>query len=302
MRSSADAGIRLILSLSKDEASTGRATRPKVRWGDPSRSGALNSGLYTGRVGHTRLRPRKHALSYGVFMLLLDVDELPELNRRLRWFSLARFNLLGFHPRDHGDGSLTPLRAQVERHLRDAGIALDGGAIRLLCLPRVLGYVFNPLSLYFCYRQDGALAAILYEVSSTFGERHTYLIPADGAGPEVRQSAAKRLHVSPFMDMALHYDFKVQPPADKVRVVIDTFDAEGLLLAASFTGVRHELTDTNLLTAFATHPLLTLKVMAAIHWEALKIVLKGVRLRGGPPAPPEPMSVGANRPLQAVRR
>ena len=140
----------------------------------------LRSGLYTGRVGHTRLRPRRHALSYGVFMLLLDLDEAAELARRLRWFSLGRFNLLSFHARDHGDGSDTPLRVQVERHLAAAGLAADGGAIRLLCLPRVLGYVFNPLSLYFCYRRSGELAAILYEVSSTFGERHTYLIPAEG--------------------------------------------------------------------------------------------------------------------------
>ncbi len=262
----------------------------------------FRSGLYAGRVGHARLRPRKHALSYGVFMLLLDLDELPDLDRRLRWFSLGRFNLLGFQPRDHGDGSSTPLRTQVERHLSAAGVDFDGGAIRLLCLPRVLGYVFNPLSLYFCHRRDGGLAAILYEVSSTFGERHTYLIPVADGTVEVRQSAVKRLHVSPFMDMALSYDFCVQPPGDRVRVVIDTFDAQGLLLAASFTGVRHELTDRSLLAACATHPLLTLKVVAAIHWEALKIALKGVRLRGGPPAPAEPVSVGADRALQAVRR
>ena len=235
-------------------------------------------------------------------MLLLDLDELPELDRRLRWFSLGRFNLLSFQPRDHGDGSPTPLRAQVERHLSAAGIAPDGGAIRLLCLPRMLGYVFNPLSLYFCYRRDSGLAAILYEVSSTFGERHTYLIPAEGADGEVRQSAAKRLHVSPFMDMDLAYDFRVQPPGDKVRVVIDTFDAEGLLLAASFAGLRSDLTDRNLLTACIRHPLLTLKVVAAIHWEALKLVLKGVRLRGGSPAPDVPVSVGVPRPLQPIRR
>ncbi len=262
----------------------------------------FRSGLYAGRVGHARLRPRKHALSYGVFMLLLDLDELPDLDRRLRWFSLGRFNLLGFQLRDHGDGSSTPLRTQVERHLSAAGVDFDGGAIRLLCLPRVLGYVFNPLSLYFCHRRDGGLAAILYEVTSTFGERHTYLIPVADGTVEVRQSAVKRLHVSPFMDMALSYDFCVQPPGDRVRVVIDTFDAQGLLLAASFTGVRHELTDRSLLAACATHPLLTLKVVAAIHWEALKIALKGVRLRGGPPAPAEPVSVGADRALQAVRR
>ncbi|WP_174299891.1 DUF1365 domain-containing protein [Caulobacter sp. S45] len=262
----------------------------------------LRSGLYIGRVGHTRLRPRRHVLTYGVFMLLLDLRELTELNRRLRWFSLGRFNLVSFEERDHGDGSSTPLATQVERHLVAAGIEPDGGAIRLLCLPRVLGYVFNPLSLYFCYGRDGSLAAILYEVSSTFGERHTYLIPADGALAEVRQSAAKRLHVSPFMDMALSYDFKVLSPDDRVRVMIDTFDADGLLLSAGFAGSRQELTDRSLIGACATHPLLTLKVMAAIHWEALKILLKGVRLRGGLPAPADPVSVGVNRPLQTVRR
>ena len=262
----------------------------------------LHSGLYTGRVGHTRLRPRRHALSYGVFMLLLDLDELADLDRRLRGFSLGRFNLLSFHPRDHGDGSARPLRTQVEHHLAEAGVDLDGGAIRLLCLPRVLGYVFNPLSLYFCHRRDGGLSAILYEVSSTFGERHTYLIPVDGGHAEVRQSAAKRLHVSPFMDMDLSYDFRVRPPGETVRVVIDTHDAQGLLLAASFAGRRSDLTDRNLLTAWAKHPLLTLKVLAAIHWEALKLALKGVRLRGGPPAPQAPVSLGAAQPLQATRR
>ncbi len=260
------------------------------------------SGLYTGRVGHTRLRPRRHGLSYGIFMLLLDLDEAPMLDRRLRWFSLERFNLLSFHPRDHGDGSASPLRVQVEAHLNTAGCPIDGGAIRLLCLPRVLGYVFNPISLYFCHRPSGELAAILYEVSSTFGERHTYLIPAGDDPHDVRQSAAKRLHVSPFMEMALSYDFRVRPPGDKVRVVIDTFDAEGLLLAASFAGVRSELTDAHLLAACAKHPLLTLKVMVGIHWEALKLVAKGLRLRGGPPAPQSPVSVGAPYPLQATRR
>lgn len=262
----------------------------------------MKSGLYTGRVGHTRLRPRRHSLSYGIFMLLLDLDEAAELGRRLRWFSLARFNLLSFHPRDHGDGSATPLRTQVEAHLAAAACPIDGGPIRLLCLPRVLGYVFNPISLYFCHRPGGELAAILYEVSSTFGERHTYLIPAGSDPTDVRQSAAKRLHVSPFMDMALNYDFRVQPPGERVRVVIDTFDSEGLLLAASFAGVRSELTDAHLLAACVKHPLLTLKVMAGIHWEAVKLVAKGLRLRSGPPAPQPPISLGEARPLQAMRR
>ena len=268
---------------------------------------AVRSGLYTGRVGHTRMRPRHHALAYGVFMLLIDLDEAAELDRRLRWFSLDRFNLLSFHPRDHGDGSATSLRTQVERSLEASGTPIDGGAIRLLCLPRVLGYVFNPISVYFCHAPSGALRAILYEVSSTFGERHTYLIPVEGEGiggngAEVRQSAAKRLHVSPFMDMALSYDFRIQPPGETIRLVVDTFDAEGLLLAASFVGRRSELSDRALLSAFAKHPLLTLKVAAAIHWEAIKLLAKGLRLRGGPPAPTDPVSLGDPHPLQATRR
>lgn len=252
---------------------------------------AYAPALYVGQVGHTRVRPRRHALRYRVFMLLLDLDALEATAQTLRWFSLGRFNLLSFHPRDHGDGSDTPLRDQVERHLAGAGIALHGGPIRLLCMPRVLGYGFNPISLYFCHTRDGALAAVLYEVTSTFGERHSYLVahrPDEPAGAEHR--VGKRLHVSPFMDMAMTYAFRVQAPADAVSVAIAASDAEGPMLAASFTGRRRPLTDGEILRACASHPLLTLKVIAAIHWEAARLLLKGLRLRPGPPAPAEPVS------------
>lgn len=261
------------------------------------------SALYVGQVGHARLRPRRHALRYRMFMLLLDLDEATALARRLRWFSLNRFNLLSFHPRDYGDGSQTSLRTQVEGHLDAAGLSIDGGPIRLLCLPRVLGYVFNPLSVYFCYRHNGELHAILYEVSSTFGERHSYLIPAvAGASGTIRQSAEKRLHVSPFLDMALRYDFRIQPPGDKLSVVIDAVDAEGLILTANFSGRRRELSDRELVKAWLAHPLLTLKVIAVIHWEGVKILLKGIGLRAGPPAPEAPVSLGVAEPVQAEQR
>jgi DUF1365 family protein len=261
------------------------------------------SGLYIGQVGHSRTRPAKHSLRYGVFMLLLDLDEAPGLANALRWFSLGRFNLTSFNPGDHGDGSSLPLRTQVERRLDAAGLGIDGGPIRLLCLPRVLGYVFNPISVYFCHRPDGALHAILYEVSSTFGERHSYLIPAEpGADGDIRQSVEKRLHVSPFMDMNLRYAFRVSPPGVRVRIAIDVSDGEGTILNASFVGARRDLTDAQVLRAWATHPLLTLKVIAAIHWEAVKIVLKGVRLRSGTPAPPYPVTVGVSEPPQVVER
>jgi DUF1365 family protein len=262
-----------------------------------------SSGLYLGQVGHSRTRPAKHSLRYGVFMLLLDLDEAPTIAKALRWFSLGRFNLTSFYPRDYGDGSAEPLRAQVERRLDEAGLGIDGGPIRLLCLPRVLGYVFNPISVYFCHRLDGVLHAILYEVSSTFGERHSYLIPAEPSPDgDIRQSVEKRLHVSPFMDMDLRYAFRVTPPGTRVRIAIDVSDGEGTILHASFVGARRDLTDAQVLRAWATHPLLTLKVIAAIHWEAVKIVLKGVRLRSGTPAPPYPVTVGVSEPPQAVRR
>ena len=243
----------------------------------------MRSGLYEGRVAHARLRPRRHRLAYRVFMLLLDLDELPALDRDLKLFSLKRFNLTGFDPRRHGDGSATPLKAQVEEKLAAAGIA-QGGPVRMLAMPRILGTGFNPLTVYYCHRPDGALSAILYEVNNTFGERHSYLIPADNA-PVVKQACDKGFYVSPFMDMDLSYAFRMRPPGDEVQVFVDVDDAEGRVLAAGFTGRRRELTDRNLLAAWFTHPWMTLGVVAAIHWEALFIWLKGEKIRQRPAKP-----------------
>ena len=243
----------------------------------------LASGLYAGVVSHTRLRPRRHALSYRIFMLLLDLDEVAALDRRLRLFSLGRFNLTGFDARRHGDGSATPLKVQVEAQLAAAGLP-HGGPIRLLAMPRILGGGFNPLSVFFCHRPDGALSAILYEVNNTFGERHSYLIPATDA-PILRQACDKGFYVSPFMDMDLRYAFRVRPPGEAVQVLIDVDDAEGRLLSTGFVAQRRELTDDALLRAWLTHPWMTLGVLPAIHWEALKIWLKGQKVRLRPAAP-----------------
>ena len=236
------------------------------------------NAIYRGLVTHRRLRPKPHALRYRVFQLLLDLDKAPQVRSRL--FGYDRSALLSFRERDHGDGSGTPLRTQIARRLAAAGIEA-GGPVRVLCMPRVLGYVFNPLSIYFCHRPDGRLAAIVHEVTSTFGERHFYVLPA-GAGPRVEQSCAKRLHVSPFMDMDLAYDFAIEPPDERVAVGIHVRDGEGLLLTAGFTGERRPFTDAELLKAWLAHPLLTLGVIAAIHWEALRLWLKGMRYRPRP--------------------
>jgi DUF1365 family protein len=257
------------------------------------------SGLYPGVVTHTRFKPRGHRLRYRIFMLLLDLDELTALDRALRLFGLDRFRLTGFSERDHLDGSATPLKAQVQILLDQAGIP-GGGPVRMLCMPRILGGAFNPLTVYFCHRPDGALSAILYEVNNTFGEKHSYLIPAQGR-PLIEQGTDKGFYVSPFMDMDLAYGFRIVPPGETVSVAVDVSDADGRVLVAAFAGTRIELTDAALWRAWRSHPLMTLGVMSAIHWEALKIWLKGEKIRNRPKAPSRPVTVVAqNHP--AARR
>jgi DUF1365 family protein len=250
------------------------------------------SAIYAGRVVHTRARPVRHRLSYRSFHLLLDLDELPQLAAGLRLFSTERFNLFGFSGRKHGDGSATPLRQQIDQHLCRAGIDPEGGAIRLLCMPSVLGASFNPLSIYFCHGADGRLSAVLYEVNNTFGQRHSYLIPlSDRTSTPLRQSCAKQFHVSPFMEMAMTYHFRVTPPAERVAVAISAVDAAGPMLTAAFAGERRDLTDANLARAFLRHPLLALQVLGAIHWEAAKLWRKGLSSRPRPLPPSEPVSI-----------
>ena len=250
------------------------------------------SALYTGTVAHRRLRPKPHRLRYRVFSLLLDIDEIPALCARLRLLSHRRFNLFSFNERDHADGSSEPLRDWVEGRLGQAGIDLDGGPIRLLAMPRVLGYGFNPISVWFCYRRDGSLIALLHEVHNTFGERHTYLLPvaAGDNATTITQSCAKTFHVSPFMAMDMLYDFRVHAPDETLSLAIRGSDADGPLIVASLTARRNELTDAALLRAFVRTPLLTLKVIGGIHWEALRLWIKGIRLHPHSPMPDHPVT------------
>jgi uncharacterized protein len=248
---------------------------------------SLVSALFKGSVMHCRVRPRRHQLRYRMFYMLLDVDEIDTLDDQLRCFSRNRFNLFSFHDRDHGDGSATPLRDQVRTGLSAAGVTEPIRSLRLMTMPRLLGHVFNPISIFFCHGQDNKLIAMLYEVNNTFGERHTYVVPVE-PGAELyplRQSCDKRLHVSPFMDMDMRYDFRVYGPDSVLTVVIDAGDTEGMLITTAFSGRREVISDATLLRAFFAYPLLTLKVVAAIHWEALRLLLKGVRIRGHKPAP-----------------
>ena len=249
------------------------------------------SGLYQGEVTHRRLRPRRHRLRYRLFQLLLDLDELPKLGARLKLFGHNRQALFSFRDRDHGPGDGRPLKPYVEAALQAAGLP-HGGPVQVLCMPRVLGQVFNPLTLYFCHGPDGALSAVLYEVNNTFGERHAYLVPAPAAAePTVRQACRKAFYVSPFQAMDMAYAFTLRPPGEDVFVAVRSSDAAGPMLLATFHGERRELTDRSILAAFLRHPLLAAKVLAGIHVEALRIWLKGARFHARPPRPDPPLTV-----------
>lgn len=233
--------------------------------------------LYVGAVTHRRLAPRRHHFRYNGFWLLLDLDHLSDLRRHTRFLSHNRFNLFSLHDRDHGDGSATPLREQIRSRLRVAGIDFDQGRIRLLCMPRTLGHCFNPLSIYFCEDAAGSPVALVYQVHNTFGERHSYVIPAE-PGPAFRQSCDKRFYVSPFLEMGLRYDFTVTAPAERLSVAIRASDAKAAVMFACLAATRRPVTDATLLGRFLKMPAITLKVIAGIHWEALRLWLKGLKL------------------------
>lgn len=254
--------------------------------------------LFVGSVVHQRLRPKRHRLRYRAYWTLLDVTEKGLATQGLRLLSYDRFNLFSFRRQDHGDGSDRPLRAQIEGHLVEAGIAFSGGRILMLAMPRVLGYSFNPLSVYFCYREDETLAALVYEVHNTFGQRHRYVIAADGAsGGSVRQAVEKTFYVSPFLPMAMRYGFVVRPPGADIMVAVSGRDHDGPLINTALKGVRQPLTDARLATLFFSLPLLTFKVIGAIHWEALRLWRKGIALIERPAPPAQAATFGlATRP------
>jgi uncharacterized protein len=235
---------------------------------------AIRSALYPGLVMHQRMRPRHHRFRYRVFAMLLDLDELPELACHSRIFAWNRWGLFSFHDRDHGDGR--PLKDWLDAELAATGIVANG-ARRVLCYPRILGYVFNPLSVWFCYGEENALKAIVYEVHNTYAERHSYVLPVNEGEASPRHGCAKTFYVSPFLSPDCRYHFRIRPPDEKVAIMIREEEAGAHVLDACFVGERRPLTERGLLAMLFAYPLMTVKVVAAIHYEAVRLMLKGVR-------------------------
>ena len=246
------------------------------------------SALYVGHVYHHRLHPQRHALRHRVYWLLLDLEELPDIGDSLSLFSHNAANLMSLHDRDHGDGTARPLRLQALDHLRAAGLDVDGVSVRLLCMPRVAGYDFNPLSVYYCSNASDQLIAMIYEVNNTYGGRHSYVIPVSGhagnSADTVRQGCDKGFYVSPFMELDLSYRFQASLPGDDVSLSVQARKNDRVVINTSLHGRRHDLNDLNIMRLAVTHPALPIKVTGAIYWHALKLWWRGFAVNQATPS------------------
>ncbi|MCY4658567.1 MAG: DUF1365 domain-containing protein [Acidobacteria bacterium] len=250
----------------------------------------MTSCLYAGYVRHRRRRPRVHAFRYRLWLYYLDLDELPEIDRTVRLFSINRFNAVAFHDRDHLDGRPADTRSRMAALLRNAGIRLAVPKIYLLTQCRILGYAFNPISVFYCHDGPGGpLRAVVAEVNNTFGERHLYVLrnrlnPAsDASRHAVRYRAPKAMYVSPFLASEGHYDLHFAPVGARLSVGILQYERGRPTLDAQFWGRRVPLTTRSVAGLLATRPLAAVKTIAAIHGEALRLWWKGIPVRPRPP-------------------
>ena len=236
-----------------------------------------NSFIYTGNVVHKRFKPKIHFFKYKVFSLLLDLSEIHLLDKNLKIFSYNKFNIVSFYDKDHGARDGSSIQNWVIDNLKKNNIDTNNIQIKLLCYPRIFGYVFNPLSIFFVYDKNNNLISILYEVKNTFGEQHTYVFKVEGQNKLIQNNCSKKFHVSPFIEMDCNYFFRILNPEQKLSVVIDQYDQEGKILFASQDGERSDLTSKNLMNSYLKHPLMTFKIISAIHFEAFKLWIKGIK-------------------------
>ena len=237
----------------------------------------MNSCIYNGEVNHTRFKPVKHFLNYKTFSLFIDLDEIEQLDKSISIFSHNKFNIFSFYNKDHGDRDGSCLKKWVISNLKKYKIGGNISKIKILCYPRIFGYVFNPLSIFYCYENE-KLKSIFYEVKNTFNEQHTYIFKIKD-GEEIKQKCKKKFYVSPFMDMETFYNFKLINPNQRLSVMIKQTDAEGTVLTATQTGDKKEFNFKQLLINFFRYPLMTLKIISSIHFEALLLWKKGAIYR-----------------------
>lgn len=242
------------------------------------------SALYMGHVRHARYQPKRHRFRYAVFSMLVDIDAIAREARELRLLSLDRFNLFCIKTADFGPKDGSPIRPHIEELLAARGVGAPS-QILMLCYPRILGYAFNPITAYYCIDEAGTLTTMIYEVRNTFGEDHIYVVSTQAIRPTGTHDQKKRFHVSPFLPMQGHYYFSTEIPAGKLRLVIrETIDGVPTLVA-SFDGAARALTDRNLLLCFARYPLMTLRVVWGIHYQAVLLFLKGISYFSRPQPP-----------------
>ena len=235
-----------------------------------------SSFIYSGYVTHRRFKPKKHFFSYKTFSLLIDLSEIENLTTKINFFSYNKFNILSFYDIDHGPRDGSSLKKWVKKILHNSNINIGSGKIKLLCYPRFFGYVFNPLSIFYCYKGN-SLKAIFYEVKNTFNEQHTYIFKVKDN--KIEQKCKKKFYVSPFMDMDTYYNFKLFSPNEKLSVSIKQTDKEDVVLTAVQTGTRKEFTFKQLIINFFKYPLMSIKIISAIHFEALLLWKKGAIYR-----------------------
>ena len=237
----------------------------------------INSYIYNGTVIHKRFKPKTHFFKYSVFSLLIDLSELDYLNKKIKFFSCNKFNLVSFYEKDHGNRDGSSLVSWVKKNLEDNNIDTEKVKIKLLCYPRILGYVFNPLSVFYIYNENEKLVSILYEVKNTFGEQHTYIFKVDSDQNLYQHNCSKKFHVSPFIEMNCKYFFRLLKPGEKISVIIDQYQTDEKILYASQDGQRVDFNTKELIKSYFKHPLMTFKIISAIHFEAFKLWAKGIR-------------------------
>ena len=234
------------------------------------------SCIYNGTVIHKRFKPKIHFFKYKVFSLLIDLSELNNLDKKIGFFSYNKFNLISFFDKDHGDRDGSSVINWVKKNLKENDVNCENIRIKLLCYPRILGYVFNPLSIFYVYDKNDKLISLLYEVKNTFGEQHTYIFKIK-ENNLLKHNCEKKFHVSPFIEMNCSYFFRTLKPADKISIIIDQYQLNEKILYASQDGKRTEFTTSELIKSYLKHPLMTFKVIAAIHFEAFKLWTKGIK-------------------------